>query len=236
MIKENILIVEDDPEIYKLVQCTLELNGYNCILCTSAEEASDTLNRIKVDLVLLDIILPGMDGFEFCKRIKSKSEFSRIPIIMLTGKREEIDRVTGFQLGVDDYIVKPFSQTELTYRIRAVLRRWRNREDFEANIIQYGNLKADITKHEVLLNNMAIQMTPLEFKLLITLMKRKGRVQSRKVLLNDVWDIKGDITTRTIDTHIRRLREKLGDNGHLIETVTGIGYRFKDIKETEERK
>jgi DNA-binding response OmpR family regulator len=220
-----ILIVEDDKHISKLVKYNLEKAGLEVIVTRSGEEAFKILDRQSIDLIILDIMLPKMDGFEACKKIKQNKDLSRIPIVMLTAKGEETDRVVGFELGADDYIVKPFSPRELVLRVKAILKRIKPIEVSE-NILVHGKLKVDIPRHKVTVDKKEIDLTLMEFNLLVTLIKRKGRVQSREQLLNDVWNIDAEVTTRTIDTHIKRLRKKLGKIGKSIETVRGIGYRL----------
>jgi two-component system phosphate regulon response regulator PhoB len=171
-----------------------------------------------------------MDGFEVCRIIKQESKFKNIPIIMLTAKGEEVDRIVGLELGADDYVVKPFSPRELVLRVKAILKRGKI-EESPKDIIQRGNLIINVPKHRVTVNNKEIELTPIEFKLLVTLIERKGRIQSRDQLLSDVWDMHADVFTRTVDTHIKRLREKLGKIGNQIETVRGLGYRFKEEDE-----
>ncbi|MGA1840310.1 MAG: response regulator [bacterium] len=227
MSRERILIVEDDPNISQLVKYNLEKTGYTCILSITGEAALRILNKENIDLIILDIMLPEMDGFEVCRRIKQNQDIANLPIIMLTAKGEEIDRIVGLELGADDYVVKPFSPRELILRIKAILKRGKI-PDIISDILVAGKLKVDISKHKVTFDDTPIDLTPMEFKLLVTLMKRKGRVQSRHVLLSDVWDMGSDVTTRTIDTHIKRLREKLGQAGIFIETVRGLGYRFSE--------
>jgi len=226
MSKENILIVEDDKHISKLIKYNLEKSGYFCITSVSGEEALEILDKERIDLIILDIMLPEMDGFEVCRRIKEESKFKNIPIVMLTAKGEEVDRIVGFELGADDYIVKPFSPRELVLRIKAILRRGKT-EDTRKDILKAGILTVDISKHKVTVNKNEVKLTPKEFKLLVLLMERQGRVQTREGLLSEIWDINDDVFTRTIDTHIKRLREKLGKAGKFIETVPGFGYKFK---------
>ncbi len=227
MAGERILIVEDDNHISKLVKYNLEKTGFNCVVAITGEKALEVLDRDAVDLIILDIMLPGIDGFQTCKIIKQNEKLSSVPVIMLTAKGEEIDRVVGFELGADDYIVKPFSPRELVLRVKAILRRGGLKEE-SRDILAQGNLKVDISRHKVFIDEKEIHLTQVEFKLLTTLMRRKGRVNSRDKLLDDVWDISADVTTRTIDTHIKRLRQKLGKIGKLVETVRGIGYRFSE--------
>ncbi len=227
MDSEKILIVEDDKHISKLVKYNLEKAGFECIVTIAGEKALEILDKESIDLIILDIMLPKMDGFEVCKQIKQDKKLTAIPIIMLTAKGEEMDRVVGFELGADDYVVKPFSPRELILRVKAILKR---KEPFETakDILSKDKLKVDITRHKVTIDKKDVELTSMEFKLLVILMQRVGRVQSREMLLNNVWDISADITTRTVDTHIKRLRQKLGKIGKLIETVRGIGYRFSE--------
>lgn len=227
MSKERILIIEDDKHIAKLLNYNLEKAGFNCRVASTGEEGFDFLSSYPVDLVILDIMLPGMDGFEVCRRIKGDSRLKKISVLMLTAKGEEVDRIVGLELGADDYMVKPFSPRELILRIKAILRRGITRED-EKEVICYKNLSIDKARHKVSLGNKEIELTQMEFRLLSTLLERQGRVQTRDRLLEDVWGMSSEANTRTIDTHIKRLREKIGPLGHCIETVRGMGYRFKE--------
>jgi len=227
MAGKKILIVEDDKHISKLVKYNLEKAGFDCTVTITGEDALEALDRESIDLIILDIMLPKMDGFETCRHIKQDRKLSGIPIIMLTAKGEEVDKVVGFELGADDYVVKPFSPRELILRVKAILKRGKPQEA-EKDILSVDKITIDISRHKVTVDKKAIKLTQLEFKLLVILIRRRGRVQSRDSLLEDVWDIASDVTTRTIDTHIKRLREKLGKAGKLIETVRGIGYRFNE--------
>ena len=227
MESSRILIVEDDKNIAKLVKYNLEKTGFNCIISKTGEDALKLLEEEAIDLLILDIMLPKMDGFEICKQIKKDSRFLNIPIIMLTAKGEETDRVVGFELGADDYVTKPFSPRELMLRVKAILKRHKPAETAK-NILIVDKLKIDIPKHKVTVDKKEISLTLMEFKLLVILIERRGRVQSREKLLDDVWKIDSEVTTRTIDTHIKQLRAKLGKRGKLIETVRGLGYRFTD--------
>ena len=227
MATQKILVVEDDKHISKLVKYNLEKAGFDSTVTITAEEALEVLDREAIDLIILDIMLPKMDGFETCKQIKQDKKLSHIPIIMLTAKGEEVDKVVGFELGADDYVVKPFSPRELVLRVKAILKRGKPQEEVK-DILSANKLTVDIPRHKVTIDKKEITLTQIEFKLLVTLMQRKGRVQSRDSLLEDVWDIAADVTTRTIDTHIKRLRQKLGKMGKMIETVRGIGYRFSE--------
>lgn len=226
MAKKKILIVEDDSHISKLVKYNLEKSGFECAVRATGEEALEVLDREAFDLIILDIMLPKIDGFETCRLIKQDRKLSTIPIVMLTAKGEEVDKIVGFELGADDYVVKPFSPRELILRVKAILKRRIPEE--EQGLLNVDNISVDIPRHKVTVNKKEIKLTQIEFKLLVTLIKRKGRVQSRDRLFEDVWDIAADISSRTIDAHIKRLRMKLGKSGKLIETVRGIGYRFSE--------
>lgn len=227
MTKEKIAIIEDDRHISKLVKYNVEKAGYQAATAFDGEEGLDLLRRFLPDLAILDIMLPKRDGFELCRLIRQEERLKDIPVIMLTAKGEEVDRVVGLELGADDYMVKPFSPRELVLRIKAILRRAKA-EELAAETISRGALLIDIARHKVTANNKEVELTPVEFRLLVTLIERAGRVQSRDRLLADVWDVHADVFTRTVDTHIKRLREKLGRAGNAIETVRGLGYRFSE--------
>ncbi|MEW5895605.1 MAG: response regulator transcription factor [Candidatus Omnitrophota bacterium] len=231
--KEHILIVEDDKHISKLIRYNLEREGFSCVTVITGEEALSVVDREPVDLILLDIMLPTIDGFETCKRIRQQKNTAHIPVIILTARGEEIDRIIGFELGADDYMVKPFSPRELILRVKAILRRGRAAEP-ERDILTAGRIIIDISRHSVRIDDVKVELSPMEFELLKTLMKRKGRVQSREVLLDDVWGLSSEVTTRTVDTHIKLLRHKLGSSARMIETVRGIGYRISDEEHSEE--
>jgi DNA-binding response OmpR family regulator len=224
---KKILIIEDEANIANLVKYNLEKNGYRCFVKHNGEDALKHINNNAVDLILLDIMLPGMDGLEVCKAVKQDKKKARIPVVMLTAKGEEVDRIVGFELGADDYIVKPFSPRELVLRVKAILKRGEQPVE-EQDLIVSGKITMDIPRHLVTVAKKNVEMTPMEFNLLLTLIQRRGRVQSRERLLNDVWDISSDVSTRTVDTHIKRLREKLGPCGKSIRTVRGLGYKFEE--------
>lgn len=227
MSNENILIVEDDRNISKLVKYNLEKAGYQCHAVVTGEEGFAVLDKEKINLIILDVMLPKMDGFEVCRIIKQEDIYSHIPIIMLTARAEEIDRIVGLELGADDYIAKPFSPRELVLRVKAILKRSVVKTDSgQKDILSFDKLKVDIPRHKVLVNSKEVKLTAMEFDLLVMLLNRIGRVQSRDQLLSDVWGIEADVTTRTVDTHVKRLRQKLGRYGKYIETVRGYGYRF----------
>ncbi len=223
-----LLVVEDDLDLATLLEYNLSRAGYNCYLSGSAEEALVQLSRKSFDLVLLDIMLPGMDGFELCRQIRQHQLYKDLPIIMVTAKGDEIDRILGFELGVDDYVIKPFSTRELNLRIRAVLKRDRRHGGKMQEILKTGGLEVDLSRHIVMLDGKELVLTLMEFKLLVALLKRKGEAQSREMLLSDVWDVDKSINTRTIDTHITRIRKKLGETGRMIKTVRGLGYKLEE--------
>ena len=229
MAGEKILIVEDDKHISRLLKYNLDKAGFKSTAVITGEEAIDILDSKQIDLIVLDIMLPKMDGFEVCRIIKQDKKLSHIPVIILTAKGEEVDRVVGFELGADDYVVKPFSPRELILRIKAVLKRGKPKEDIKG-VLEYMEVKLDIPRHKVFINEKEIILTQMEFKLLTILMHNAGKVQSRDKLLDEAWDMASDVTTRTIDTHVRRLRQKLGQAAKYIETVRGIGYRFSEEK------
>ncbi|NTW55345.1 MAG: response regulator transcription factor [Chlorobaculum sp.] len=228
MAETSILIVEDDRNLAGLLKYNFEKAGYGCVHVPTGEEALDELQRHAVNLVLLDIMLPGIDGFEVCRRIRQNVQYSDLPIVMLTAKGEEIDKVFGFELGIDDYVVKPFSPRELNLRIRAILKRDRRNRSNVQEVLRSGGIEVDIGRHSATLDGRPLVLTLMEFKLLALLLKRKGQAQTREVLLSDVWDVDKSINTRTIDTHVTRLREKLGDAGRCIKTVRGLGYKFDE--------
>jgi two-component system phosphate regulon response regulator PhoB len=230
MAKEKILIVEDEKNIAKLIRYNLEKSEYDCTVARTGEDALSILEKQHFDLIILDIMLPEMDGFEVCRNIKQAPNIKNIPIIMLTAKGEEVDRIVGLELGADDYMTKPFSPRELILRIKAVLRR-EKRQDLKKESIISGDIEINMPKHKVTVRQREIVLTNMEFKLLLTLMERQGRVQNRDRLLSDVWGIDSMVDTRTVDTHVKRVREKLGKCGDMIETVRGIGYKFKDRDE-----
>jgi len=225
--KERILIVEDDKNISKLVKFNLEKADYECTAVLNGEKALKILDEQPVNLIILDVMLPGMDGFDICRAIKENGKLKTIPIIMLTAKGEEVDRIVGLELGADDYIVKPFSPRELVLRVKAILKRGKT-EEAKKDALAAGDITVDIPRHKVTVKSKPIELTQMEFKLLVTLMERRGRVQTRDRLLSDVWNMDESIDTRTIDTHVKRLREKLGKSGSLIETVRGLGYKFNE--------
>ena len=225
-----VLVVEDEKDILDLVEYHLKQAGFPVISALDGSSGLEEARKKNPALIILDLMLPGMDGKDVCRSLKSNSLTRLIPILMLTARAEEVDRIIGFELGADDYVTKPFSPRELVLRVRAILRR--KEMDREAEkFIQIGDLKIDVEGHHVSVNEMPIQLTSTEFKLLVELASKRGRVQTRTSLLDRVWGYTYEGYDRTVDTHIRHLREKLGDLGEYIETLRGVGYRFQEEKE-----
>ena len=224
---ETVLIVDDEQDAADLLAYNLQKAGYKAITACDGEVALQKARDGLPALIILDLMLPVIEGTEVCKRLKADSRTAQIPIIMLTARAEEVDRVVGLELGADDYVTKPFSPRELVLRVKSILRRARG-DIKPAEVLKHDELMVDIAKHQVCVKGKPINLTSTEFKLLTTLMERHGRVQSRERLLSDVWDYAADTDTRTVDTHVRRLREKLGKAADAIETIRGVGYRFAD--------
>ena len=223
----NILVIEDEPDIRRNLEYNLGREGFKASSVGSIDEANEKLKSKKFDLILLDLMLPDGSGLDLCKKIKSNSETEATPIIILTAKDDEVDKVVGFELGADDYVTKPFSVRELILRVKAILKRsdTKTKEVVEVER-QFGDLKIDVDSHEVHVDSQLIELTALEFRLLKELVEKRGRVQSRDQLLSEVWGYNAEVTTRTVDTHIKRLREKLGSMGKYVQTIRGVGYKF----------
>ncbi|HTV63416.1 MAG TPA: response regulator transcription factor [Verrucomicrobiae bacterium] len=217
--------MDDEPEAVELVEFNLKQAGYAVSTATDGAEALKKARSQTPDMILLDVMLPEMDGFEICKTLRLETSTARTPILMLTAKASEIDRVLGLELGADDYLTKPFSPRELLLRIKKILARGVV-EEKSRDQLRYGDLLIDVPRHVASWKGKAIELTATEFKLLTTLAQRTGRVQSRDSLLRDVWEYDSLIDTRTVDTHMRRLREKLGPAAKHLDTVRGVGYRF----------
>ena len=224
---ERILLVDDEPDLLELVRVNLHQAGYEIETAKGGREALACLRRRRPDLVILDLMLPDIEGTEICRQIRADPALSDLPVIMLTAKAEELDRVVGLELGADDYVAKPFSPRELTLRVRAVLRR-QSPATQTTKILTHGPLSIDPARHRCSIDDQEIVLTAKEFELLRNLMERPGRVMTREGLLESVWGADIVVTTRTIDTHMKRLREKLGSAGILIETIRGVGYRFAE--------
>ena len=224
-VKPKILVVDDEPEAVELLEFNLKQAGY---AVTTAGDGAEALKKARTqtpDMIVLDVMLPEMDGFEICKSLRLDSTTAKIPIIMLTAKAAEIDRVLGLELGADDYLTKPFSPRELLLRIKKILARGQTEEKLRDQL-RFGDLLIDVPRHIASWKGKTIELTATEFRLLTVLAQRAGRVQSRDHLLRDVWEYDSLIDTRTVDTHMRRLREKLGAASKHLDTVRGVGYRF----------
>jgi two-component system phosphate regulon response regulator PhoB len=228
---DRVLVVDDEPDIVALVAYHLAKAGFSVSTATSGTEGLSIARREKPALVILDLMLPGLSGLEVMENLRGDPGTSRIAVLMLTARREESDRIKGLTLGADDYLTKPFSPQELVLRVGAILRRLKAGGEDSAGVQQIGPLKIDSNAHRVTVDGRELDLTPTEFKLLLLLAERKGRVQPRNLLLEIVWEAAPDIQTRTVDMHVQRLRAKLGPAGDLIETVRGFGYRIKNVSD-----
>ena len=226
MAQERILLIEDEPDIAEVLQYNLEKEGFEVEVARRGDSGLDAIRRQPPDLVLLDLMLPGLDGLELTRMVKRDAATARLPIVMLTARGEELDRIVGLELGADDYISKPFSPREVVLRVKAVLRR-RQPEESAGERLEVGGIQLDVPGHQLRVRGKEAPLTATEFRLLRLLMERGGRVQTRGQLLSDVWGYAEDIDSRTVDTHIRRLRRKLGPEADRIETVIGVGYRLR---------
>jgi len=227
----TILIVEDEADIADLVKYHLEREGLAARTVGDGKQALDLIVRDHPDLIILDLMLPGMDGLEMCRRLRGQSATQRIPIIMLTARAEEVDRIVGLEIGADDYVAKPFSPRELVARVKAVLRRAAAPVGPSEAPVSFGSLRLDPTRHEVTKDDHAIDLSAMEFRLLEFFLRHRGRVFTRTQLLDQVWGQDRFVEPRTVDVHIRRLREKVEENPHdpaLILTVRGMGYKCRD--------
>jgi two-component system phosphate regulon response regulator PhoB len=220
----NILIIEDESDVADLLEMSLRKAGFKTTATADGATGLQKARDNRPDFIILDLMLPKISGLEVCRILKGDAATAHIPILMLTAKAEEVDRIVGLEFGADDYVTKPFSPREVTLRIKAILRRGEKPEE----TLQSGSISIDAGRHQVRVSGKRVHLTSLEFKLLRTLMQRRGRVQERDKLLNDVWGYESVIDTRTVDTHVRRLREKLGKAGAAIETVRGFGYRLRE--------
>jgi two-component system phosphate regulon response regulator PhoB len=223
----RILVCDDEPDILDLVRLSLSEAGFAVETASCGQEAIDKLRRAAPDLAVLDLMLPDMSGTEVCRFVRTRPELADVLVLMLTAKGEEVDRIGGFELGADDYVTKPFSPRELVLRVRALLRR-RAGAGGERNLLERDAVSVDLDRHRCFVEGEEIVLTAKEFQLLATLMRRPGRVLTRERLLDEIWGSDVTVTMRTIDTHLKRLREKLGKGGDLIETVRGVGYRFTE--------
>lgn len=226
-----VLVVDDEDDIRNLLLLQLQKEGFAAVGASNGTDALDIAQRLTPSLVILDLMLPGLPGTEVCRRLRAEAATRDVPIIMLSARADEIDRVVGFEVGADDYVTKPFSSRELVLRVRAVLRRAPPGDEPTEGVHTFTGaaapLRIDEQGHHVYVGPDEVPLTATEFKLLLTLARRADRVQSRGQLLQEVWDMPPDLNTRTVDTHMKRLREKLGDAAAHVETVRGVGYRFR---------
>ena len=228
MVNEKILVVDDEEHIAELISYNLTNNGYKVVIANNGIDAVKLAVEEKPSLILLDLMIPGKDGYDVCKDVRSNSEIRNTPIIMLTAKSEEVDKILGLELGADDYITKPFSVRELLARVKAVLRRFSIVEP-ESNVLTFGDLVADFDKREILVKDKKLDLTLKEFELLEILIRNKGKILTRDTLLDKIWGYEYIGETRTVDVHIRYLRKKIeadDKNPKFIETIRGVGYRF----------
>jgi two-component system phosphate regulon response regulator PhoB len=223
----SILVVEDEADLQQILAYNLRQAGHDVVTASNGEAALVLVRQRAPDLIVLDLMLPGISGTDVCRSVKNDPATRNTAVLMLTAKGSEIDRVVGFELGADDYVVKPFSVRELALRIAAILRRQQAASsESSTRAVEFGKLRIDRDAHRVWVEGQEAPLTALEFRLLCLLFDRRDRVQSRAALLDDVWGVSSDLETRTVDTHVKRLREKLGAAGAYIETVRGVGYRF----------
>ena len=227
--KEKILVVDDEKDILELIDYNLSKNGYRVKTVTSGEDALELIKENDYDLIILDLMLPGVDGFDICKIIKSDKQKANIPIVMVTAKADEADKVAGLEIGADHYVTKPFSPRELLAIVKATLRRKPARQEEEKPVIERGDLKIHVGRHEVTLKNILLDLTHLEFRILLVLAKKPGWVMTRYQIVDATRGEGISVTDRSVDVHIVSLRKKLGDEADYIETVRGVGYKFKEI-------
>jgi two-component system, OmpR family, phosphate regulon response regulator PhoB len=223
----RILVVDDEPDITALVAYHLAKAGFRVSTAANGAEALKSAREERPDIVILDLMLPGVSGYDVLAELRKKDETKEVGVILLTARREEVDRIRGLSLGADDYLTKPFSPQELSLRVGGLLRRLASPAVSAGSTLSAGPVLIDRSAHRAMVHGEELSLTATEYKLLLTLVERRGRVQSRPQLLEIVWEAQPDIQTRTVDMHVQRLRTKLGDAGKLIETVRGFGYRFK---------
>ena len=232
MAQQRVLIIEDEPDLVRALEYNFRQAGFEVQSAGRGKEGLRLALAKPPDIILLDLMLPDASGTEICRSLKGDARTGQVPVVMVTARGEEVDRVVGFEVGADDYVVKPFSPRELVLRVKAILRRGSEAPPAEEKT-DFGTLRVDHGAHRVFVEGQEVQLTAIEFRLLATLLGRRNRVQTRETLLNDVWSIHLHVETRTVDTHIKRLREKLGKGGAYIHTVRGVGYRFADSPDEE---
>ena len=226
---KKILVVDDEVDVTELLSYNLKQRGFVSQSVNDPKQALEVAKTFKPDLIVLDIMMPEMSGLQVCRMIRQESTLKGIPIIFLSAKTEEGDRIEGFESGADDYVCKPFSPKELMLRVLVILKRAGD-GDFDLTVLQVNGINLDVEHHSVRVHDKAVELTATEFRLLRLLMQERGKVQTRETLLKRVWNYENDIETRTVDTHMRRLREKLGEEGSGLETVRGVGYRMVESR------
>jgi two-component system phosphate regulon response regulator PhoB len=228
-IAAKILVVDDEPDVTALLAYHLKAAGHSVQALNDPKRALGLAKEFRPDLVILDVMMPDLSGLEICRALRADPNFKDVPVVFLTARTEENDRISGLEGGADDYVCKPFSTKELMLRVQSILRRRKTHADgTPGKLLEAGRILLDPVRHEVQLGGRPLNLTATEFKLLKILMERRGRVQTREKLLVDVWNYEAEIETRTVDTHMRRLREKLGDEAVWVETIRGVGYRMSD--------
>ena len=229
--QHRILVIEDEPDLAQTLCYNLRRAGYEVASEASGGGGLARVSTFTPDLIILDLMLPDASGFEICRALKANPRSARAPVVMLTARGEEADRVLGFEVGAEDYVLKPFSVRELLLRLSVILRRYsegsEGAETKPQETLSFGPLKVSKLSHQVWVDEEEVALTLLEFRLLCTLLERRGETQSRDRLLSDVWGYEGSVSTRTVDTHVKRLREKLGSSGRFVQTIRGVGYRFQ---------
>ncbi len=228
--KGTILVIDDEKDLLELVRYNLEKEQFDVILARNGEEGLQIARKHRPDVIILDIMMPGMDGLEVCRRLRGEDRTAHVPLIMLTARAAESDRVVGLEMGADDYVTKPFSPRELVARVRAVLRR-SARSEAAPDVISVGCIHIDVGRHEVTSDGKHVSLTATEFKILYYLASRPGRVVSRDEIIDGAMDREAAVTDRTIDVHMTSIRKKLGPAGTLIETVRGFGYKLKETND-----
>lgn len=227
---KKVLVIDDEADITNLVGYSLRAKGFAVEAVNDPNQSIGVARSFMPDLVILDVMMPELNGLQICRMLRADPKLKAVPVIFLTAKAEEADRIQGFEVGADDYVCKPFSPKELVMRVQSILRRTGEPTTPATKRIQHGGIDMDVERHEVAVNGKPLELTATEFKLLRLLMERRGRVQTREHLLINVWNYETEIETRTVDTHVRRLREKLGEEADWIETIRGVGYRFAEKK------
>ncbi len=232
---KRILVVDDESDVTDLVAYHLRAKGFQVEAVNDPNSSIGVARTFLPDLVILDVMMPDLNGIQICRMLRADPKLKKVPVIFLTAKAEENDRIQGLELGADDYICKPFSTKELVLRVQSIIRRISESLPEEPKRLQVGNIVIEVDRHEAFVHGRKIELTATEFKLLRLLMERRGRVQTREHLLINVWNYETEIETRTVDTHVRRLREKLGDEADWIETIRGVGYRMAERRTAETR-